>query len=309
MTGTSAQNGGPAAIAPSRQAPASQDVTFHHRHITTATDIHRFLYMLVIVIGGILASVLFAGSEFSSSLKLIFLALLVLTLKRWTGALLLAMVQVHLFLSEPRLTGVFSGLTNVVPVVLLMTLIMAVSRFRTLTSLSETSIPAMVLAILRGTSGSAPPGMPLANTGPSARNTGIFDTGIRQVLLALLLFCGCFLAARAVLFLVPEGTTLTGLNTIAEYRLRPGGYRLLVLGLLLFAGYLLTWLLINEGFWRRLSKGQAGIYLRSTMTHWLSPDLRSIILRRLRAKRRKSVTVKNVVSGTTDDIPTADNFS
>ncbi|MCA9050517.1 MAG: hypothetical protein KDA89_17390, partial [Planctomycetaceae bacterium] len=90
---------------------------------------------------------------------------------------------------------------------------------------------------------------------------------------------------------VPWQSTILGLDVKAEYRLYPHGYRVLALGLILFAVFLVAWLLINEETWRRLTSKQARLYLRSTLLQWVFSDLRSVIRRTLRRRRRTHTVV------------------
>ena len=115
---------------------------------------------------------------------------------------------------------------------------------------------------------------------------------------SVLLLVACSVLAFLLMSLVPVDTTFTGLNTIREFRRRPTGYRVIMSGLLLFSVYVLAWLVINEGVWRRLSPAQAGLYLRSVFLKWLHRDLRMVTKRRLKRRRRMARRSKRTATKT-----------
>ncbi|MCP4857428.1 MAG: hypothetical protein GY903_23335, partial [Fuerstiella sp.] len=125
-------------------------------------------------------------------------------------------------------------------------------------------------------------------------------SGYRVLMSGLLLLIACSALAFFLMSFVPMDTTFTGLNTIREFRLRPSGYRVLMSGLLLFSVFLLAWLIINEGVWRRLSAAQAGVYVRSVFLKWLHRDLRMVTKRRLkrRLKRRRRIDRRSKLTAT-----------
>ena len=60
-----------------------------------------------------------------------------------------------------------------------------------------------------------------------------------------------------------------------------------MLGCLLFALFLPVWILVNESVWRSRSRRQASIYLRSSFLKWIHRDLRMIIKKKLKARRKQ----------------------
>ena len=258
--------------------PSSQHTADNSALIRPELQIMKAVNLLLIAFcGWFFLTFLYTGIVLNLSLKFFFLAILVLTLRRWTGALLLALLQTHLYFLEPR--GVSDPISEFVWVMATVVLIMAVSRFRCLQDIDQHSTVRRLLSEL--TSSSAHSHRPTSQTMSQSLTTAILTVG-RCVLLLI----ACVLLALLVMSLVPVDTTFTGLNTIREYRLRPSGYRVIMLGLLLFAVFVVAWLAINEGVWRRLSATQAGIYLRSVFLKWLHRDVRMVIKGRLRRRRR-----------------------
>ncbi|MDG1893930.1 MAG: hypothetical protein P8J37_03380 [Fuerstiella sp.] len=249
--------------------------------------------LLIMFCGWFFLTFLYSGAVLNLSLKFFFLAILVLTLRRWTGALLMALLQIHLFFLEPRVVGSGGAGGEVVWVVATVLLIMAVSRFRTLQEKDEHSTVRRLLSSLNART---------VNTHErdasalSRHSFAAFVTVGRPVLLLI----ACAVLALDLMSLVPPDRTITGLNTIREFRLRPSGYRVIMSGLLLFSAFILGWLVINEVVWRRLSPSQAGIYLRSVSVKWLHRDLRMLTKRRLKMRRR---TARHTEHSSTTTIP------
>jgi hypothetical protein len=249
--------------------------------------------LLIMFCGWFFLTFLYTGAVLNLSLKFFFLAILVLTLRRWTGALLLALLQIHLFFLEPRVVDSGSAAGEFVWVMSTVLLVMAVSRFRTLQEKDQQSTVRRLLSSLTTSA---------ANT--NERNSSIMSrhsgAAIMTVGRSVLLLVACSLVALDLMSFVPAGKTITGLNTVSEFRLRPSGYRVIMSGLVLFSAFLLGWVFINEGVWRRLSPSQASIYLRSVLFKWLHRDLRMLTKRRLMLHRQ---TARRKERSVTDTIP------
>ena len=235
--------------------------------------------VLIMFCGWFFLTFLYTGAVLNLSLKFFFLAILVLTLRRWTGALLLALLQIHLFFLEPRVVDSDGAAGEFVWVMATVLLVMAVSRFRTLQEKDEHSTVRRLLSSLSTRAANT-------NEHDSSAMPRHFRSAILTLGRSVLLLVACSLVALDVMSLVPPDRTITGLNTVREFRLRPSGYRVIMSGLLLFSAFVLGWLVINEGVWRRLSPSQAGIYLRSVFLKWLHRDLRMLTKRRLKLRRR-----------------------
>ncbi|MEO2013745.1 MAG: hypothetical protein ABGZ53_05185 [Fuerstiella sp.] len=261
--------------------PSKQDATADNSAaVTPELQIMKAANLLMIIFcGWFFLTFLYTGAVLNLSLKFFFLAILVLTLRRWTGALLLALLQIHLFFLEPRALGFRGVASELLWVVATVLLVMAVSRFRTLQEIDKHSTIRQLLSSL---------------TASAPRTDGRVSPALSRYSVAAMLVIGrsvlllvaCVVLAFLLMSLVPVDTTFTGLNTIREFRLRPSGYRVIMSGLLLFSVFVLAWLVINEGVWRRLSTVQAGVYLRSVFLKWLHRDLRMVTKRRLKRRRR-----------------------
>ena len=81
-------------------------------------------------------------------------------------------------------------------------------------------------------------------------------------------------------------------STVRQFRLHPSGFRVLMMGLLLFVMFLPTWLLVNELVWRRLTRAQARMYLRSVFLKWIHRDLRMVIRKRIKRRRARVRAIK-----------------
>ena len=200
--------------------------------------------LLIMFCGWFFLTFLYTGAVLNLSLKFFFLAIVVLTLRRWTGALLLALLQIHLFFLEPRVVhsrGIPSEFVWVMATVLL---IMAVSRFRTLQEIDEHSTVRRLLSSLKAAAAKMD-----GRVSPEMSRYSV--VALVTVGRSVLLLVASSVLALVLMSLVPADSTLTGLNTIREFRLQPSGYRVIMSGLLLFFVFMLAWLVINEGVWRR----------------------------------------------------------
>ena len=235
--------------------------------------------LLIMFCGWFFLTFLYTGAVLNLSLKFFFLAILVLTLRRWTGALLLALLQIHLFFLEPRVVNSDGAAGEFVWVMATVLLIMAVSRFRTLQEKDQHSSVRHLLSSLTTSAANTTE----RDSSAMSRHSG---TAMMTIGRSVLLLVACSLVALNLMSVVPPDRTITGLSTVSEFRLRPSGYRVMMSGLLLFSAYVLGWVFINEGVWRRLSPSQASIYLRCVLLKWLHRDLRMLTKRRLTMRRR-----------------------
>ncbi|MEQ9408137.1 MAG: hypothetical protein RIK87_10450 [Fuerstiella sp.] len=238
----------------------------------------QFCYLLIAAfVAAAFVLTVYAGDNINASLKLIFLAVMVLTLKRWTGALLLGMIQVQLFYLETPSAGSGPELTNVLWVLLTVTLLMAVSRYRTLQDLDQRPVLPALRRFLRTVS-----------AGESTDTETSVSGNVRAVLMncvrTLLVATACAAMAIVLMRLVPL-TDMREFNPIREFRLKPTGYRTLMSGLLLFLLWLPVWLVVNEVMWRKLLPSQADVYLRSVFLKWIHRDLRMTVLKRVKMRR------------------------
>lgn len=256
-------------------------------------------FLLTVALGGMFVSALFPRVEIRISLVLIFLALLVLTLKRWTGAFLLLIVQLHLYYFDPRNLPALTGTAGIFWVFFSVLLVAVISRYRTLQEQDRQAVATSLGNVWKQ----------IAHPDPVASRR-LFDN-LGQVLvqvakLAIVIGMSAYVASQ-LLASVPLNPEARGF-TIREYRLIPTGYRVIMLGLKLFCIALVSWIAINELVWRSLSKRQAAIYLRSTFLGWIHRDFRMIAKRRIKHRKANTRGMEPTVSESTladSDLDTA----
>lgn len=239
-----------------------------------------FYLLLSAGLGMLFLSSLYGGDHISIALNLIFLAVIVLPLKHWIGVMvLLGLIQVNLFYLESRRAIPIFTLNDTLWVVISVSLLAALSRFRVLQELDRqsalTSMRYLVVDFVKGDQQTAE---------VIATNLVAFCRSMLKML-SVIIVCG--IAARIVMWLVPFHGPGSGFSTIRDFRIRPSGYRAIMLGLLLFLLYLPVLVLVNEVAWRSLSKSQAGVYLRSVFLKWNHRELRMIIRKRIKVRRKK----------------------
>lgn len=280
-----------------RQPSTAESAAAHQRIMagrTADTDlpnpdarVWQFLYLLIAAVAGLFFfSILSAGDSVNSAVSLIFLAVLVLSLKRWAGALLLALMQATLLYTEPRSDQLLTPLDGPVWIAVGTGLILAVSRYRSLQQPGQ----APILQTIRGFAADLSAQKPSISLTATTNLRLFLKTMIRSVGLLI----GCAVAAQLLMSLVPLYQPGSGFSTIREFRLKPTGYRVIMASLLLFVIYLPTWLVINEVVWRTRSRRQAGIYLRSIFLKWAHRDIRMILGKRFRARRARVRAVRPV---------------
>lgn len=236
-------------------------------------------FLLIIVLGGMFVWTLFPGMPVRGSLALVFLALLLLSVKRWTGALLLSLVLLHLYEFDPQDQLVLIESTSLLWVFFAVMLVVAVSRYRTLQEHGRQSMTAAFGHVWQAT----------ANVDRAAADRLVDN--LKQIIIQLvkvtLVIAMCATVASFLLASVPLIPDSSGF-TRREYKLVPTGYRIIVLGLKLFCIALVSWIAVNELIWRNLSQKQAGVYLRSTFLVWIHRDFRMVLKRQMKLRRKKS---------------------
>lgn len=248
-------------------------------------------FVLTVALGGLFVWTLFPGIEIRTSLLLIFLALLVLTLKRWTGALLLAIVQLHLFYFDPRDRLSLMSTGSFFWVFFAVVLVLAVSRYRTLQDHDRQSVGKTFGHLWRFLR------RPDAAVAQNLMGN-LIQVSIQLVKASVIIAFSAYVAWY-LLASEPLNPRANGF-TIREYRLIPSGYRVIMLGLKIFSIVLVSWIAVNEIVWRSLSPKQAGVYLRSTFLNWIHRDFRMVVKRRLKSRRKNTRGIEPVKSGKPD---------
>ncbi|MEZ6123041.1 MAG: hypothetical protein R3C49_07685 [Planctomycetaceae bacterium] len=235
--------------------------------------------MLLCLIGTCFLWALADGVEVRTPMNLIFLGLLILTLKRWTAALMLGIVQAYLYVQDvPSLHSDPVTLSVEFFRILLITLmVLCVSRFRALNDGDDPSILAPLKATLQG--------MVSRERAVVVSMRSNVQTFVGWMLRTVLLISLCAVVAETVLTMFPvdprSGTT------IREFRLKPNGYRALMMSVTLFGLVLPLILLAGELVWRTMSAAQARTYQRSIFLGLLHTDLRMILFRRQKLRRSR----------------------
>lgn len=225
------------------------------------------------------------------AMNFIFLAVFVLTLRFWTGALVFAFCQAELLFGDFRTADPAIYPDGWILAGLSFALIVVISAFRTLQE--RDSVPAYRLLKswlpTRQEATTETSSVKTAEASENSMQLATTEAGrlVRQLLQTGVLLLACAIAAWIILGMFPTRRTVTGLNTISTYRLRPSGHRMIIIGLSLFTVFLLAWTLINELTWRRLTKGQSRVYLGSIVLKTLLPDLRMVVRKRLKLRRRR----------------------
>lgn len=115
----------------------------------------------------------------------------------------------------------------------------------------------------------------MGNVGKRLRSPAMFQW-LEPVWIGLVAVV-CLSAATGLLLWVPLNR-----NAVIEYRMFPPIFRLVQLGSLLLVAYVVYTVIAYELAWRRMTPGQARIYLRGTLFGWLGSELRRIARRRKR---------------------------
>lgn len=240
-----------------------------------------FYALMIVICGFLFFPFMYSRSDVNPGIALIFLTLVSLTVKRWTGAFLMAFCQILLLVFEPQSNHGGLGEFGFTWVILPLILILEVSRFRTLQERRPQSIRGILAPIASVITDAAVPRSITQN----------FKQAFVQTMRASLLIAGCSAFAWAVMQMVPMRDVDIGFSTIHRFSLKTSGYRLLILALSMFAIFLLIWIAVSEIIWRKLSAAQASIFLRSVIVRYYHRDFRMIILKRLKIRRARTKAI------------------
>jgi len=208
---------------------------------------------------------------FPIGIRIVLAALMILGLIRWTAALVLLVIQFHLYLD---LATPFPQDEFEIGIVLLTIVsMMVISRLRSSQELSGVqSATHLITSAVRGTGLMSPDESDSKSTQPYS---------MREVF---------WLAARSVMLVAAAGMLLQSVpdheSSVREYGLTANGLQTIQTGLLLFAIWMIVALPLRELHWKRMTPAQAGIWLRSQTVRWLHRDMRAIERRRRRLRSR-----------------------
>ena len=213
------------------------------------------------------------------SIRLLLIALVMLTLKRWGGVLVLMLVQGDLMLREGREMAVLNGSGGVLFVLIVMAVLMFVARQRELLQqIARSSLLQVAREFLN--SSEAPAESLKEFSIPAGR---IFSSVLRGITLMF----GCVVSARVLLGMLPTNREVTaGFRDFID--VDPN----LTAGAILIVCLFAVWIAVSEVSWRQMTASQARMYLRSVFLKLHYADLRMIVRRRLKVRQQRLAAAK-----------------
>ena len=242
-------------------------------------SLHLGLVLQTSVFVVVAALLMLLAPEAPWSIRLLIIALVMLTLKRWGGVLVLMLVQGDLVLREGRDMAILNGSGGVLFVLVVMAVLMFVARQRELLQqIARSSLLQVAREFLN--SGEAPVESPKEFSVPASR---IFSSALRGI---TLLF-GCVVIARVALGMLPTNREVTaGLRDYID--VDPS----LTAGAMLIVSLFAVWIAVSEVSWRQMTAAQARMYLRSAFLKSHYADLRMIVRKRLKVRQQRLTAAK-----------------
>lgn len=245
-------------------------------------DVNRILtFTAVLLIGFHVSWTVFPPDTIGLALQLLFLALLVLAMNRWTAAMVFALAQVPLFLASSwrwRTVPTAGELSVSLQLILIVALI---CRMHSPVGASYSVMKTIKLLLGNGKLDDKHRTQILNSAAVAVRQFFVSTVGLTGVMVAVTLL------ASFVLQFVPMEPAFRAI-TPRVYGLTPTAFRLITLGGILFICVLVTWIVVAEVNFRRLSMREASMYLRSQLLGWLHRDFRMVVRRHRRKKRKRS---------------------
>lgn len=246
------------------------------------SDVNRVLtFVGVLLLGFHVSWTVFPPDPIGLALQLLFIALLVLALKRWTAAMVLALVQIPLFLTTSARWNTVPTVDEVLIAFQLVLMLALISRLHSPAGASSSILKTLKLVL----------GRREQKVQQREQNLRVFSQAVRHFLFSTLSLVGAMLAvtllAAFILQLVPMDPEFRAYSR-RWFRILPTGFRLIMLGGLLFICVLVSWVVVAEVNFRRLSVREASMYLRSQLVGWLHRDFRMVVRRHRRQKRKRS---------------------
>ncbi len=235
-------------------------------------------YALIILVAGLLLrSQLFVNEFFPLPYELCLLLATLISCWRLPVYWLLGGLLFYLFASEPAAVSEYDATGVFTTSLLILALVFSVQRFQILLRAAGVQrlrqLPKFVSAVFQ----------------TDATETESLDDRMAPAAMAVVLFLSglivCAALASVILFVTPVDP-----NAARNVRLLPSALRAIQLGFLVCVTYVVVYLFLSEFLWRRNSKQQASLYLRSVSFVWLFRDLKNIA--RARDKQRRRVKSK-----------------
>ena len=252
---------------------SSSDYQFYERPGDNPA-VNLLLQLSVFVIVGALLLVL--APEGPWSIRLLLIALVFVTLKRWAGVLVLMMVQGDLLLREGRSISPMNSFEAVLFVTVVVGVLMFVARSRRrLIEAARGSMIPQLTAMLSGPESEV-------NVSPPESAGVVAGRLLAAATRGLLMIVGCITLARVILARLPKNRDLNG--TLRQVvNLDPS----MAAGAILIVSLIAVWAVVAEISWRQMTDAQARMYLRSSFVRAHYRDLRMIVMRRLKQRQKR----------------------
>lgn len=231
---------------------------------------------IALVAGFFLGLFFFVDGESAFPLQLVYFALLLVAVSRWTGAILLLALQIQLFLTEPGGQSSVSGPAPILFVIVTVVMLISLGRFHTLQFAQRHSLYRLIRNVWSFLSGPD-----VQHSTRSAR--AVWDAFLPMALglalrlmMAVLLVTGAFLLMRFADVSDNIRDWAVRVNA-GDRQARPTPMTLVMA--------LAVLLLLSEIAWRQKSVIQARMYLRSILVQDLYSELSMIVQQRLKLRR------------------------
>ena len=252
---------------------SSSDYQFYERPGDNPA-VNLLLQLSVFVIVGALLLVL--APEGPWSIRLLLIALVFVTLKRWAGVLVLMMVQGDLLLREGRSISPMNSFEAVLFVTVVVGVLMFVARSRRrLIEAARGSMIPQLTAMLSGPESEV-------NVSPPESAGVVAGRLLAAATRGLLMIVGCITLARVILARLPKNRDLNG-SLRQVVNLDPS----MAAGAILIVSLIAVWAVVSEISWRQMTDAQARMYLRSSFVRAHYRDLRMIVMRRLKQRQKR----------------------
>ena len=230
-----------------------------------AVDWQIFYSLCIVTCAIVFFVMLLFGHPLSLSVKLLFIAVVVLTLRFWTGGIVFLLAIIDLVTMRPEENGILMMVRASSWIVVTVSLIAMISAYRTIREDERKPTWSMFRQL---------PTMFSLNNSSLTR----FSAQLLRVLIAPLI--AGILAFMALAFLPTA-------EARSVYGLKASAFRLIAIGFSLFAVVGCVWLILNELLWQSISQSQASVYLRGLLMNDMYRDFRGVAKRRIRARRRR----------------------
>ncbi|MBL8813230.1 MAG: hypothetical protein JNM43_23885 [Planctomycetaceae bacterium] len=215
------------------------------------------------------------------SVKLLFMAVVFLSLRYWGGILVLALVQFDLMSREGRMMNVMSGADGFLFAFCIGSVLMFVARQRdVLNEVSRSDFRTLLRRMFADDSRTTTPSGPERDQEAKSIDTTmrLLGSAVRGLLVILL----CATIARYSLAVVPRGRAFSlQIRDFIVDNPELTGVSLLVVGVMA------TVLVLTEIGWRQMTASQGRVYLRSALLKQMYVDLRMVTMRRLRLRQKR----------------------